>query len=359
VERLTAVTYAAGGPFERLAGRAVEPDGLHWDHDPLATVILYNEHLLAVCDRNGGRVTHLFALVDGVARCVSGTFKCYQFQTGMRAGDDFVNCDGPVLQNTVFTPNHAYLGTDVAQSLGIRGTYVDPRRAGPQPLWYPDNFNAYEVVPDGTRAGFRYGPGTAPPATIDLDAFRRLLAADRAARLEGRGEPVVWHDPAAASFEKAVALDGRTLTVSYTGVAPGHLVANEFCVDLWTATMHGAPLTRRLAATAGRLTLADGSGAVGVTVEPRDNCEFSPDMAATTAHDGDRCLLGQPGAHRPARRPVPGGGRLLLLGHGGLIRRSGAVRTAPRPVRTAASGAGAGHARAPGRCCPPGYRGAR
>ena len=53
--------------------------GLQWDHDPLPNVILYNTEALVVIDRNGGRITHLFSLVDGRPVSVSGTFKAYQF----------------------------------------------------------------------------------------------------------------------------------------------------------------------------------------------------------------------------------------------------------------------------------------
>ena len=65
---------------------------------PIANVILYNAEALVVFDRNGGRITHLFSLVDGEPLCVSGTFKCYQYTSA-----DGTICDGPVVQNTVFT----------------------------------------------------------------------------------------------------------------------------------------------------------------------------------------------------------------------------------------------------------------
>ena len=83
-------------------------DPRHWDGDPDPTIALYNPQALVVVDRNGGRVTHAFILRDGVPRTVSGTFKSYQYRDP--AG---VECDGHVLQNTVWTPNHRYLGSDV------------------------------------------------------------------------------------------------------------------------------------------------------------------------------------------------------------------------------------------------------
>ena len=61
-------------PWRRLGG-----EGLQWDHDPLPCVILYNAETLVVIDRNGGRITHLFAMVNGLPCSVSGTFKAYQF----------------------------------------------------------------------------------------------------------------------------------------------------------------------------------------------------------------------------------------------------------------------------------------
>ena len=57
-------------------------------------------------------------------RTVSGTFKSYQYRDP--AG---VECDGHVLQNTVWTPNHRYLGSDV-DLLTRRTVDVDVLPAG-------------------------------------------------------------------------------------------------------------------------------------------------------------------------------------------------------------------------------------
>ena len=71
------------GPEGRRRGpppwRRPTAAGLQWDHDPLPNVILYNDQVLVVVDRNGGRITHLFAMVDGRPVSLSGTFKAYQF----------------------------------------------------------------------------------------------------------------------------------------------------------------------------------------------------------------------------------------------------------------------------------------
>jgi hypothetical protein len=290
---LTRERYSTDNPIPALRGSPLQADGLCWDHDLLRNVILYNEEALVVLDRNGGRVTHIFCMVDGEPRCVSGTFKTYQFKRPYRVGGELLNCDGPVLQNTVFTPNHAYVATDVIQSHGIQGTYQDPRDEEPGAWWYPDNFNVYEdgvIGGDGERSvEFLYRPGTPPPPAIDLQEFNALLAQDRRARL-GSGEPtVVWHDPAFGSFRKKVRLDGRTLTVSYSDVRPGHLVANEFCVDLWTAVMEGAQLERAVDVEERRGTVTLHGSRIAVTVEPRDGCEFSEDTKAT-GDDPDRYL---------------------------------------------------------------------
>jgi hypothetical protein len=291
---LTGLRYAADNPIPALRGSPLQADGLYWDHDLLPNVILYNKEALVVLDRNGGRITHIFCMLDGEPRCVSGTFKTYQFKRAARVRGELLDCDGPVLQNTVFTPNHAYVATDVIQSHGIQGTYQDPRSEEPRPWWYPDNFNVYEdgmIGGDGERSvEFLYRPGTPPPPTIGLQEFNALLARDRRARLGSGEAPVVWHDPAFGSFDKKVTLDGRVLTVSYTGVQPGHLVANEFCVDLWTAMMEGALLSRHVGQSGGTITMP----AIGatVTVEPGPGCTFSHDTGATMHDRSDRYLRG-------------------------------------------------------------------
>ena len=287
VDTLPTLRYANDNPMAHLRGMPLQDSGVHWDHDPIANVILYNAEALVVFDRNGGRITHLFSLVDGEPLCVSGTFKCYQYTSA-----DGTICDGPVVQNTVFTPNHAYVATDLEQTRAILGTMQDPRRTSPQPWWYPDNFNVYEdgeIGGDGGRSvGFRYRPGSVPPPTIDMPAFTALLEQDRRAR-QGSGEPpVVWHDPANGSFDKTVTLHGRTLTVAYTGVRPGHVVANEFCVDLWAAMNSGAQLIRHVGAADGTVALGDAT----VTVVPGPGCTFSDDTRATLHDRPDRYLRG-------------------------------------------------------------------
>ncbi len=112
--------------------------------------MLYNEHALVVVDRNGGRITHLFALVGGRPVAVSGTFKAYQFVDSDWASDSGVECDGLVLQNTVWSPNHGYVACDVEASRGTLGSRPPNDRG--LDLYYPDNFNLYDEVP-GDPAG--------------------------------------------------------------------------------------------------------------------------------------------------------------------------------------------------------------
>ena len=170
----------AGGSFVDdgpvLAALAALPqeiglDPRHWDDDPNPTIVLYNPEALVVVDRNGGRVTHVFVLHDGVPRTVSGTFKSYQYRD--RAG---VECDGHVLQNTVWTPNHRYLGSDVdlRTQREVAWTYARPVRtndAGTVTVGriVPDNFNAYTcgVVGDGVRCA--YDRGWAPRTTTQAE----------------------------------------------------------------------------------------------------------------------------------------------------------------------------------------------
>jgi hypothetical protein len=249
--------------------------GLQWDHDPLPNVILYNDRALVVVDRNGGRITHLFALVDGRPVSLSGTFKAYQFLDVEWASEAGVKADGIVLQNTVYTPNHAYVACDVEAGQGTIG-------AGPPDevifdWYYPDNFNAYQVADepaDDPHDGcpsvtLVYGPGTAIEDTPDtLPDLDEALAADLTAKVAG--EPgIVLHDVSRfGEFRKSIQLDGRTVRVRYQGTRPGHRVANEFCVDLHAAALQG----RRQAAEVG----PDGRTATVRQAETPFNWEQQP-----------------------------------------------------------------------------------
>jgi hypothetical protein len=249
--------------------------GLHWDHDPLPSVVLYNRQALAVLDRNGGRITHLFSLVDGRPYAMSGTCKAYQFLDMDWASNSGVQCDGIVLQNTVWTPNHAYVACDVDPSQGTTGTSP----AGDQAFdwYYPDNFNAYDEIAgrDPLAVTFEYGDGLPPADAPDnLQALDARLAEDHRAKRAGeRG--VVLHDVEAfGRFRKTVRLDGPVVHVSYTGTLAGHRVANEFCLDLWAAAMQG----RKQAATVapdGRSAEIVNDAGLSVRLELGSGCEFS------------------------------------------------------------------------------------
>jgi hypothetical protein len=130
--------------------------------------VLYNEQALVVLDRNGGRITHLFAMVNRRPVAVSGTYKAYQSLDLDWASDAGSECDGLVLQNTVATPNHAYVAGDVDASGTTGGESPTP---GELYGWaYPDNFNAYVEQAcdqaDGPAVAFTYGDTV--PADITL-----------------------------------------------------------------------------------------------------------------------------------------------------------------------------------------------
>jgi hypothetical protein len=248
--------------------------GLHWDHDPLPSVVLYNARALVVLDRNGGRITHLFCMVDGRPYSVSGTCKAYQFLDMDWPSDSGVQCDGIVLQNTVWTPNHAYVASDVDPSRGTTGT--SPAGDDAFDWYYPDNFNAYdEVSTDPAAVTFEYGEGGPPADAPDnlQDLAARLAEDHRAKRAGERG--VVLHDVEAfGRFRKTVRLDGHVVHVSYTGTLPGHRVANEFCVDLWAAAMQGKGQTATVSAD-GRSAEVVNEAGLAVRVELGPGCEFS------------------------------------------------------------------------------------
>lgn len=269
VEQLEEVVDGAAPPPWR------RERGLHWDHDPLPSVVLYNAQALVVLDRNGGRITHLFSLVDGRPYAVSGTCKAYQFLDMDWPSDSGMQCDGIVLQNTVWTPNHAYVACDVDPSRGTTGT--SPAGDDAFDWYYPDNFNAYDEVGNAGSGAvtFEYGDGSPPadaPDTLpDLEA--RLAEDHRAKRAGERG--VVLHDVEAfGRFRKTVRLDGRVVHVSYTGTLSGHRVANEFCLDLWAAAMQGRRQAATVAPDGRRAEIVNEAG-LAVRVELGSGCEFS------------------------------------------------------------------------------------
>ncbi|HEY0814428.1 MAG TPA: hypothetical protein VGE11_14210 [Pseudonocardia sp.] len=274
-------SFVDDGPvLDALAGLPPElrVDPRHWDADPNPTLVLYNPDALVVIDRNGGRVTHAFVLRDGVPRTVSGTFKSYQY----RDRTD-VECDGHMLQNTVWTPNHRYIGSDVdllsqrhVDWTYARPTYVDGTATPPVTRVVPDNFNAYTcgVVGNGVRC--TYDRGWTPASTSEaelIDLWRR----DGAARRAGTTDRMTWHED--TTFAKTFTLDGTVLHVDYTGVEPGHVVDNEFCVDLWAGAQEGLLLTRSVADTGVTITM-NGGPAARLTIGP--GCELTPASRAET-----------------------------------------------------------------------------
>ena len=245
--------------------------------------MLHNEHALVVLDRNGGRVTHLFAMVGGRPVSVSGTFKAYQFVDADWSSDSGVECDGIVLQNTVWSPNHGYVACDVEASRGTVGSRPPNDRG--LDLYYPDNFNLYDEVAEVDAGGtdgptalpavtFEYGPGTgeAPPTTVaELTA---LLDADRVAKLAGLRGTVLHDIDEFGVFRKTVRLDGRTVHVAYRDTEPGHRVANEFCVDLLAAALHGRRQAHAVAADGRSATVTNDDG-LAVRLELGRGCRFA------------------------------------------------------------------------------------
>ncbi len=273
-------TYRDRGPvvdqLAALAGpapwRVPGKEGVQWDHDPLPNVILYNTRALVVIDLNGGRITHLFAMVDGRPCSLSGTFKAYQFLDLDWASGAGVKCDGIVAQNTVCTPNHAYTACDVAAARGTVGAGAPDDRIFD--WYYPDNFNAYRVVGgDDTSVTLAYENGAPLDRTpTTLQELDRRLTEDRESRTAG-GPGFVLHDEARfGRFRKTIRLDGHAVRVSYADTRVGHVVANEFCVDLWAAAVRGQ---RQGPDVQGRTARVTNDAGLAVTVELGSGCDFS------------------------------------------------------------------------------------
>jgi hypothetical protein len=282
-------TYLNGGPvidLLRTAGLG-GADGLHWDHDLLPTDILYNRDVLAVLDRNGGRITHLFALdhtTGGRAVCVSGTPKVHQWTGPVpdRPANDWVTCDGGVLENTVLTPNHLYVASDLDQSRPIVGRRHEdrPRQPSPRDWLYPDTFNEYIAEPNQARrcVQYTYGPsvGLPRPAVLDDKTFAAACAADRAGKSaprSGAATGVVWHEGPA--FAKKIRLKGSRVDIRYEHVPPGHRVGNEFCLDVHAAMAKGEFHSRTSERNSRKFRLT-GPGGLQVTLTARTGCELAP-----------------------------------------------------------------------------------
>jgi hypothetical protein len=283
-------------------GHSPSQQGTYWDHDCLSTIVLYNRVALVVIDRNGGRITQVFTRVEGRPISVSGTIKSHQFLTPGPV--DQIPCDGVRLQNTVFTPNHCYIASDVHQASWLAGTYTDPRQPDQQLLtWYPDNFNVYDCEAETDNESpvvtCRYGPGTGDQPTLPITPakFDDACRTDGAARRTGQ-PGIVWHS--GNEFSKTIRLVNDRIEIRYAGVAPGHVVSNEFTVDLERAVLEGVG-QRRTADRSGRRTTIVNEAGVQVAVELRDNCGFAsaqqpvslsnPDGAAPETYDALRRVL--------------------------------------------------------------------
>ncbi len=264
--------YVDDGPVLDLV-RELGADPHHWDRDPLPTIAMYNRHALVVVDRNGGRITHAFVMRDGRPRAVSGTFNCYQYRA-----TDLTDCDGEMLQNTVWTPNHGYIACDTDLSRATQGTWQDERpEASPTHVRrvVPDNFNAYrcERIDDRTvECTFAHGE---KPRDVDKPEFETLIRQDGDNRREGRNG-VVWHDPDVPPFTKRLRLDGTGLHVTYTGARAGHVVGNEISVDLLAGILDPAAQITRHPSPSGREVSLVMPSRGGVTISAGEGCEITP-----------------------------------------------------------------------------------
>ena len=282
-------TYVNGGPLIDLlrAAGLGGADGLHWDHDLLPTDILYNRDVLAVLDRNGGRITHLFAVDHGPggrAVCVSGTPKVHQWTGPVpgRPAHEWLTCDGGVLENTILTPNHLYLASDLDQARPVIGRRHEdrPRQPSPRDWLYPDTFNEYVAEPNPSRRYVRYtyGPSVGPPRPeiLDDETFAAACAADRAGKAAprpGAATGVVWHEGPA--FAKTIRLQGSRVDIRYDDAPPGHRVGNEFCLDVHAAMTRGL-FHSRCPGPDNRTFRLAGRDGLQVTLTARWGCQPAP-----------------------------------------------------------------------------------
>lgn len=293
IRMLEEVKYADQGRSDNLAGKRIFPDPLCLDHDLLRNVVLYNRDVLVVIDQNGGRVTHLFVMQSGKAGerqravCVSGTPKAWQFLTGNPTDVASYPCDGEVFQNTVYTPNHAFIACDVKQAEGTLGTKHNPKsslKEGERELvcWYPDNFNAYDILKVRDNFAELHYRQTLPSVPMNLETFRSLLEINRVEKRAGRSGVIFHRFP---PFSKRISLDQRRITIEYDGTAADHIVANELCGDVYRALLFG-DANQRHAPSRSSVTILNLEGAT-VTLTLGDNCAFT---ASTREGDKNRRL---------------------------------------------------------------------
>jgi hypothetical protein len=246
-----------------------------------------------------------------------------------------VGCDGQAIQNTVFGPNHAYIATDVAQAHWERGINRDERTPErDQPCWYPDNFNAYQCaavdapVPTVT-CQLQPATGSAP---LDPDLFNAACELDGAARR--RGEPgIVCHaNEPATLISKTFTLQDNVIGVRYDNVPAGHVVTNEFCVDLENSVLCGNQ--QRKSVTGGAVTLTNAGAAVTVTLI--SGCQF--DVCAThvpaAGVSAPRDWGAAPGADRRPANRLPGRWFVRVTDRPAV---AAAPLAAPHPARTPGS----------------------
>jgi hypothetical protein len=263
-----------GSPTRVNSGPVVDAVGLHWDRDLMENVVVHNSEVLLVGDRNGGRITHVFTRRGAEAVALSGTHKAYQFHVPAHGTEPERVCDGDVLQNTVYTPNHRYVASDVTRSLWRPGLHEDVRRPEPRPWLFPDNFNEYATTTTPSSVAFTcQDVGNTWPPELNDEVFLRACEQDRIARTTGAEPRVIWRDRG-PEFTKTITLDGNRIGVTYTGTATGHLVSNEFCLDLRSQAMARGTQSREDLGTTGAVL----TGPRGTTVTVRaDGCALVPD----------------------------------------------------------------------------------
>lgn len=273
---------------DRYKNKPILDNPLYWDRDVMHNVILYNREALIVMDQNGGRITHLFSIYKGKPYCISGTFKCYQFLTGEKISGENVSSDGEVIQNTVFTPNHSYIACDVHQARGVIGKKYNPKTKVERELdcYYPDNFNAYRYkFVDEKTVEWIYDQSSPMPA-LNLKQFRLLLEQDHEAKLRGENGIVFHQFP---KFLKQISLNNRTIEIRYFGVQKGHVVANEFCVDLNDSIMLAKRQNSNIV-DQNTIDILNKDG-VSVRLELLSNCMFT-----------EETLFREPSSREPSKR---------------------------------------------------------
>ena len=225
-----------------------------------------------------------------------------------------MGCDGQACRTPSSVPNHAYLATRRRRRSGARhqpgpaGPRARPAAAGTRTTSTPTRAPRRRSRPRCVTLPAPAGDRAAPRIRRDVQRRVPSTTGRPAQRRAGHRLPSLT-TPRATLFSQDVHPDGtRRHRCGYDNVPAGHVVTNEFCVDLEHAVLHG----RRNSAnrsTAGAVTLTNAGAAVTVTLISggASSYDCATHVPAVRAERAAGLAGAAPGADRRPADRLPGG----------------------------------------------------